>query len=96
MKLTIIIKILSNLLLSVVCGTLIWWLAQALLLPVTDADDGAGHGPDAGTVEWHGVIQRRTERYQRDAIDYGVMGGVVAFTALTLVWRLRHRRAPQR
>lgn len=81
----VVIIVLRNLFLSAVCGTLIWFLAHFMLLPVTDVDDGYGHGPDAGTVEWNNVIQGKTEAYQRKAKENGVIGGVLAFVALTLV-----------
>ena len=88
----VLLKVLRNSLLSVVGGMLIWFFAHSLLLPVTDAGDSEGHGPDVGTVEWNGVIQRRAESYRRDAIDYGVISGMLAFTALTMVSIRRNPR----
>lgn len=87
----IVISILRNLLLSLVFGMLIWFPGLAMLLPVTEADDGYGHGPDKGTVEWNNAIQRSTEACERIARNAGVISAAAAFMALTVIMVRRSR-----
>jgi hypothetical protein len=84
-------KILASLILSVIFGLLIWAAAQSLLLPVTDASDGAGHGPDPGGKEWHYVINRRTENSRRLALYLGAGAGTVMLMVLSTAVRLKKK-----
>lgn len=83
-------KVLINLSLSVVFGMLIWVIAHSLLLPVTTASDGEGHGPDAGSAEWNHVILIKTQDNQRRALFSGVIAGALALTVLSVVG-MRHK-----
>ena len=75
-------KIFTSLILSVVFGLLVWFVAHSLLLPVTDAIDSEGHGPDVGSAEWHNSIRHTTEHRQRKVLYLGVGAGTVALIVL--------------
>lgn len=91
----ILMKLFVNVLLSIAFGMLLWFGAHSLWLPVTDAGDSEGHGPDIDTIEGQNVIRAKTERYRREAKTTGLIGGAVAFTGLTLLSARPSRRGRQ-
>jgi len=73
---------------SVGSGILVWLIVHAILLPVVDASDGQGHGPDIGSSEWHSAIAHQTKRKKRDA----AIAGIIAGSAMLPVFMLAGRR----
>lgn len=78
-----------TLLLSIALGLSSYGLTLLLLLPVTDASDGEGHGPDRDTPEWHHAIDRQTERRHGWASNLGIGVGAVS---LPIAFCLMRRR----
>lgn len=79
-----------TLLLSVALGLSSYGLALLLLLPVTDASDGEGHGPDRDTPEWQHAIDRQTERRHGWAGNLGISVGAVSLPVA--FWLMQRRQ----
>lgn len=43
---TMVLKVFARIMLSILFGLLVWFAAHSLVLPVTEVDDGYGHGSD--------------------------------------------------
>ncbi len=76
---------------SVGSGILVWLIVQAILLPVVDAGDGQGHGPDIGSGEWHSAIAHQTKRKKRKAAVSGIIAGFSTLPVYVIVERRRRR-----
>ncbi len=76
---------------SVGSGILVWLIVHAILLPVVDASDGQGHGPDIGSGEWHSAIAHQTKRKKRDAAVAGIIAGFATLPVFVIVERRRGR-----
>jgi len=77
---------------SVGMGILVWLIAHAILLPVVDASDGQGHGPDIGSFEWHSAIAHQTKMKKHDAGVAGLIAGALLIPVFVLIER-RTRKA---
>jgi hypothetical protein len=80
---------------SVGSGILVWLIAHAILLPVVDAGDGRGHGPDIGSGEWHSAIAHQTKKRKRKAAVAGILAGSLTVPVWVMAERER-RRGPAR
>lgn len=83
--------ILSALLLSVCLGSSSYFLAASFLLPVTDASDGQGHGPEKYSREWERAIAYKTERRQQWIGGIGLGVGALTFPASVLLLLRQNR-----
>lgn len=81
-----------SLLFSVALGFSCYGLVLLLLLPVTNATDGQGHGPDRDTQEWQRAVADRTRSSQTLA---GNLGFSVGALSLPILFRLIHRHQHQ-
>lgn len=71
-------RILFTLVVSIIVGSGAWFAVRAISLPVTDASDGEGHGPDQGSREWYGAIAHKTRQREQMAIYSGLAIGGLA------------------